>query len=324
MVSTTLGKESRVIPTAQSFFLYYCVAIILCLLNFLPIVVKDQMVSKACMAKNTENLLNVCYFLSIPLLIEFILDTVASQFQTLNQLNGLEHRIGHGLLLVSMFLAVIIVNVGEVNSFLVNCFFSALQTLVLTAMFGKLQYHSNNHWNKIRCWCILSLFVFSEICTHWGMLYHGHDKQAYTICIALSFVFLILCLVAMSALRKNFLAYFLHLKLGKYVPPVPKTADDIVCLILQAIIMLYLVCSISANGAFLIGSYDKEGYTNMEIIKQIVLALSAAILPGRMIRRSFLLLKVCPYPIVYLTCSVTQYFIARNGHKGGLCSLRLS
>lgn len=268
------------------------VSFIICMLNFLPLIVNSDLQSKACMARRTEDFLNICYLLSIPLLFEFSLDTIAAQFHTLSQLNGLEHRFGHALLLVSMFLSVIFVNIDDVSGFIVNCFFSALQSLVITAVFGKLMYHGDNHWSKAGSWSVLALFVFSEICTHFGMLYHGHDKEAYTICIALSFLFMILCLIVHFVLRMKFLASLLNLKLG-FTPPVLKTADDIVCMILQVIIVIYLVCSICSNGAFLLGSYDMEVYTNAEIIKQIVLALCAAILPGRMIRRSFLLLKVC-------------------------------
>ena len=311
MVSTTLGKESRSFPSTQSFVIYYFWALVICMLNFVPLAFGKQLMPTACMTRNTENFLNICYLLSIPLLLEFILDTVAAQFNTLSPINGLEHRFGHALLLVSMFLAVIIVNIHEVSWFVVNCYFSTLQTMVIIAVFGKLQYHGNQHWSMMGSWSVILLFVFSEICIHFGMLYHENNNRAYSECIALSFVFMICCLFSHLLLRKKFLAHFLNVKLGKFIPPALKTPDDIVCLILQVIIALYLTVSIATNGAFLLGTYERDVYTNLEIIKQIVFALCAAILPGRMIRRSYLLLQVC---FLYFK-SVSKYFrIARDGH----------
>lgn len=274
--------------------MYYCVAFLLCVVNFIPLMVEVPS-SRAKVAANTENFLNVCYLLSIPLLFEFTLDTIASQFQALSVLKELEHRFGHGLLLISLFLVVFLVPgnfFDQLSAFVVNCVFAMLQTLVITGMYGKLLAHGNGHWTVRGSWAVILFFVLSELCTRFGMIYHSRSDLSYTLCASFALAYMVICFLIHWYLRKKFLAHYLGIKIGSSVPAGPSGIDDIVCFILQGIITVYLLVSICVLCLFLVSGYDLEKYTNVEILKQLVLALCASILPGRMIRRSFILLRV--------------------------------
>lgn len=295
MIQPAYGKSLKYRPSQRSFVIYYVVAFILSLTNFIPVLSVGPLISHAKVEQNTENFMNVCYLMSLPLLFEFTLDTIAAQFQALSVLKDLEHRFGHGLLLFSLFLVVFLVSGNQMehtSAFVVNCVFALLQSLVITGVYGKLQAHGNGHWSVRSSWLVLLFFVLSEISTRFGMLYHSRNALSYTICVSFAFAYMVICLLIHLYFSKKFLHHFLGIKWGATIPPGPAGIDDIVCLILQAILTIYLLVSIFSNGYFLLWGYQLNEYTNLEILKQLVLALCASILPGRMIRRSFILLRV--------------------------------
>lgn len=292
MIAPAYGRNIKEHPTQRLYALYYLIAFFLCLANLVPILFAKAHFSD--LSSETVDLLHICYLVSIPLLFEFILDSIAAKFQALSPLKDLEHRFGHGLLLLSLFLVVFVVpfEIENDSVIVVNSVFSLLQTLVIVGVFGKLLAHGNGHWSIVGCWSVVVLFVLSKIFSEFG-IFLGKVSSEFVF-VALSLVCMILCFLVHIYLGKKLFVQYLACRMGYTAINCESSSgiDDIVCCILQGIVSLYLLVSIFALAVFLSWRYPVDTYTNVEILKQLILALCAAILPGRMIRRSFILLKV--------------------------------
>lgn len=284
----------------RTWVLYYLYALIISAANFLPLLVDTPLLTEK-LPPRTIYFLIICFFLSLPLIFEFFLDIFVSKLSTVGE-KLKEPKVGYFFLLVSLFLPGFTVS-GQLEKassphgvMFINCFVSFLQSLVIIGQYDKLQFRTRGHWSAKHCLVVVFLYVASQVCLNLAVAFSpvrfGY-KYRLEWCLGLAFAFGVLCFAGHSMFSKRYiLDWFLHKYYGKPSAYPAWEVNDYVSIVLQCIAATYFIVNFVICAVFLDQQYDSQYYLNVGIVTHIVLGLCAAILPGRVVRKSFILLNV--------------------------------
>ena len=294
------GLASSSASNMKSWLIYYFCAFAISASNFGPLLVKSHSENLAPPERMIYYLI-VCYILSLPLLFEFTVDMVISLITfSFNKMS--EPRVGYLLVLISLFLPIVVVS-GPIegassshNIVTLNCFVSFLQSLVIIGQYDKLQFRTKGHWTVVGCLSVIVFYVASQVLLNLGVVYdHNEDDvpfasrpKYFQICTSISLVCGVLSFCLHYYLKKN---YFYSL----WVDPSSMDhwrTDDYVAMVLQFIAAVYFCMNVIVCALFMFNGKDFHHYTNVGILTHIILGLCTAILPGRVVRNNFILLKV--------------------------------
>ncbi len=284
-------QDSHILPR------YYACAFFVCCVNFIPSFVRSKHGHSDDPIYYTAILWFCASFvLSLPLLVEFLLDMLAkATHPTVYNHHILDHSMGHGLLIASLFSSAIIV-FGFNGTLFSHCFVLACQMLALTAIFGKLQVLGERNWRPLNVFPILLVFTGSQVlltgsiveCLHDGETQCEVRHDLYIASVVLAVVAFLLHLNVSRSYRQE-LYKALFTKEGSDF----FTTNRFSCLMLVSIVTVYMVVRMGVLYQHL-GDFkiDLHELLQSHIVTQNVLASMAAILPGRMIRRMLILMKV--------------------------------
>lgn len=285
----------------KSWLLYYILSLVLAVVNFSPLLA-DTPLHRSSPPHRTIYYLIMCYTMSLPLVFEFLLDFVVSILSTSSR-KVMEPKVGYVMIILAMLLPVCIVSgpledaTTPYSAVFVNCFMSFLQNLILIGLFDKLLFRTKGHWTVRGCLSVLVFFVASQVCLNLGVLYGPVDMDHLSFTtrservkwlLCSSIVSGIICFVLHNCLSKKYLKNFYSN--GFSIESLE--IDDYVSIVLQFIAFAYFVVNFSVSISLLVDRYDFNRYVNIGVISHIILGLCAAILPGRVVRKHFLVLQV--------------------------------
>ncbi len=303
MIHPASQDNKKIKKRINRIVIYYCFAIPLTLGNFVPELFSRYEVNDFQFDEIPQNIwywLAASCVLSIPLIFEFCLDTVVSAMYPIYNHNIVEHRFGHAFLLVSLFLPIIpalaFEKSMEVNQNFSRCFICSCQALTLTAIFGKLQVFGQAEWNAINSGMCLVAYVISQLALNFSftLLSEGDEELNYdALVVATTFSLLSVLLVVWFARRTVTDMYLLVFREHEAIS---FSSNQYTCVVLLSIVFLYaLTTFLSIATGYLQYCSDSDEVQHVwqvEIGIHVALSLCGAILPGRMIRRGMVALKV--------------------------------
>lgn len=293
---SSIWGASDVAKSFKALLCYYVTASAVAALNFLPLFYQPESPQQIVLPRTTY-LLVACSMLSAPLLLEYVVDVVI-WFASTASVKQSEPRLGNFIMLLSLFLPVAITkgtleNVScPYNALFVNCFVSFLQSLILVALYRKLQ---DRHWTSTGSLICITFYVGSQLGSSFAIVYNVDEKSEYgsssTVSLALYFAFGALCAACHRVWCKQYVVEYL-LAYWRSKPPPAWDTNDYVFIALQFITSLYFIVNFLTSMVFLINRYDSQYFINTDIITHIVLGMMACILPGRMVRKNLIVLNV--------------------------------
>ncbi len=281
--------------------IFYTIAVILNVANFIPTInstIND--IESPDIAIDCLIWYQYCFVLSIPMMVEYVLDLLVYFKNPDFYQNITDHRFGHGLLLLSMALPLVIVCVEPPGAHHVDftfsvCFVEALCALALTAIYGKLQVYSDGAWKARSSLFIISLLLVSQLVLNFAV----GDCQTDVDClngvsdseVKGSITFAAAALVAhLICARKEI--YHLLSYLCDRCPEATITSNQYTCSILIFSVATYLLVRVILLSVYLASDYPMNTLEVTQIAMHMAFTLSAAVLPGRMINRGMGALKV--------------------------------
>ncbi len=259
------------------------------------------------------------FVLSLPLLLEFVLDTILSSVYPAYGRNISEHRLGHFAVLLSLALPLVIV-LGNINSedqtvfnpLFDKCFTNACQCLALTGIFGTLQYIDKKNWNLANSSLIVLLFFGSQLSVNLSIedCDGPHHCQLNLPAATISVVLIILSMITHTVVSIKQTKQMCRWLFWSETQPVRLTSDQVTSAILSGMVAIYLalrMClSCSALAHYL--EYNLVGATTLTLLTSIIPALIAVLLPNRMIRKDVVALKVCIHCYYVLLVVFSDYY----------------
>ncbi len=285
---------------------YYLLTFILQSANFVPFfyITFGLSLQRRQISLGTLYWFTTSCLLAVPLIFEFALDTVVSAVYSSYLNNVLEHRFGHSMLLLSLALPAIIVVSDSRNShfdFLFgSCFIDCCQILAVSAIYGKLQVFGKTEWGMKKALTITVLFLGAQLSSNFGIgLCSGEKGNAdnehcpqQVVGVWLSIAFLVLCLAFHVWFSRSVLHDLYAVCFQKPHESLSITSNQYTCCVLIVILIAYFLARILTFVSLLSSACGLEATLNAKIATHIALTLCGAILPGRMIRRGMVALKV--------------------------------
>ncbi len=205
--------------------------------------------------------------------------------------NIVDHRFGHGLLLFALVLPIIlffVVSTEQTFDVLVsNCFLSFCECLALTSLFGKLQVFGHHEcwkiWNSL---LVIILLFLAQLLVNFQLACISPER-ARQIAVALGVVRVLMVIWFGSP---HFAEIYESLK----VHTARKLdTSKYQCLMLQVLVFAYLLARVLVNAYFSITTPPSVAQViNVRISLLMLCAVGGAVLPGRMVRRGVISLKV--------------------------------
>ncbi len=275
--------------------LYYIAALSLSVLNFAPVASRSpSAVVHTIDSQILWSWILSCCILSIPLFIEFILDTIAAATNPIYYQHILEHRFGHVLILFSLCLPAVLLGPlsreFHFDPLLCHCVLSFCEALSVSAVFGKLQvFGLGKCWKAWNSLVIFILFVVTQLVLNFEM----NDKSmpnllARNLSAAVGFVRLFLLIWFARGHFVELIALLFHKNQRN-----PVNSNKYRAFAFLGLILLYFLARLIANIYFLsISSSNLERSLINRIAMLMMLSVGSAVIPGRMIRRGVVALKV--------------------------------
>lgn len=319
-------------PTSSTrkWFLYYLVCLIMAGANFLPLLVDTPLRSRT-PPQRTIYYLIICFILSLPLMFEFFLDVVVSQLSTSAKKLS-EPKAGYFMIVLALFLPVCTISgpIEDARShcgvLFINCFISFLLSLIVVGLYDKLQFRTKGHWQLLGCLSTVFFFIASQVLLNLGVAFGPVEDEDYKFhlktprvrwCLGMAFASGIAAFLLTSFFSKRYIISMWK----KASLSVLGSIDDYVAVVLQCIASVYFIVNSTTILVYLVDRWDFDHYLNVFVISLIVLGLCAAILPGRVVRKKFMLLNVS---CRCLSCDSDLYFSGCSCHKRNFHSIHLS
>ncbi len=279
---------------------YYIVLLVVNLVNFVPGVYSRYSLKLQNQPISNKPLywMSASAILSVPLIFEFILDTIVSVFYPVYHHNILEHRFGHSMLLLSLALPAIAVFAApyqpEVDLLFASCLVNCCQALAIFAIYGKLQVFGQGDWNFFNSMGVVLLYLAAQLAINFGIGKCGNNPTCYipSLNSTISILFLVVCLVLHVWFSRRFLYDLYAIFMKKKHEAISFSSNQYTCLVLILILCGYLISKILLAIGNLRNSHSLQEVLTVHIAVHLALALCAAVLPGRMIRRGMVALKV--------------------------------
>ncbi len=308
--------------SANLIYVYYAMAILLAYANFVPTHFTKESLHK----KSPAISLEVQYWfsgsciLSIPLIFEFVLDFFVSLLYPVFHQNILEHKFGHSFLLLSLALPAILVfsihSLSEMDSLFGSCFIDCCQALAIFSIYGKLQIFSLGEWNIRNTTIISMIFLGANMFINFAVGECGEEshQQLNQLNVFMALLLTIVCVLLHSWFSRHALhdLYACTFR-KKSQESISFTSNQYTCLVLILILYGYFLCRMFFYVDYLGKPRGLQSVLTSHLVLQIVLAVCAAVLPGRMIRRGMVTLKVsfCSSFVCFMCCLVLFEDLAR-------------
>ncbi len=291
---------ARKFMKSHTMFIYYSIALIVNLTNFVPGVYSRYHLDLLNQPISVKPMywLSVSCILSIPLIFEFVLDAVVSVLYPIFNHNILEHRFGHSMLLLSLAMpALIVIGVRyqpEADLLFASCYVDCCQALAIFAIYGKLQTFGPQEWGFFNSFGIAILFLAAQMSVNFGIGRCGDDIncQIDENSILISVLFLTVCLILHVWYSRRILYDLYAVFMKKQHESLSFSSNQHTCLVLTLILCGYFSSRILLSLGYLRSKHSLQDVLSVHIAVHVALALCAAILPGRMIRRGMVALKV--------------------------------
>ncbi len=273
------------------------IALVTCALSFLPVMIRnfsdtriDVQLHYQDIPESLAFLLLSSFVLAIPLVLEFIMDIASAAMYPIYYGNILEHRFGHILLLLSLVLPIIlfavIANKNEIDVLLANCFISFCECLALTALFGKLQiFGLGECWKSWNSSIIVFLVFFVQLLANFqSTVVDRYIARWISFVLGITRILLVVWFG---------LPHFVEINDVLRRQKRNVSTNKFQCLMLMTLVFLYMLSRLFVNVYFL--STEAADISQILIVRISLLMLCAvggAVLPGRMIRRGVVTLKV--------------------------------
>ncbi len=282
---------------------YYVIAFLLTLVNFAPIFYNHNINNETNFEheENEQIPWSLIYWfvsscvLSIPLILEFSLDTAVSVMYPIYYHNMLEHRFGQSLLLFSLFIPIILVIMvlhaaSDLNLLTCYSLVSFCESLAFTAIFGILQVFGQGEcWKILNSLLVLVVFVLAQQM----LMMQTTDRLEYSGMIAALTLFLLSLVLVFSFARKNFTELYGIFSGSQQGAAAPINSNKYKCLVLLVLLCVYLTARVWLVIGLITVDTDLSDVIGAQMALFLMLAVGGAVLPGWMIRRGIVALKVC-------------------------------
>ncbi len=276
--------------------IYYIIALSLSALNFAPIINRDinsawnSYYQKEKIPKSLSYWFLSSFVLSIPLILEFILDTFASKMHSTYYLNVLDHRFGQALLLFSLSLPVVLLFdiPSDHDTLLCRCLLSFCESLAISAIFGKLQVFSQGRcWKAWNSCLVITLFLVAQV----SLNFESEEMSSFS-GLLISFMLAMARLMLVLWFAREHLTEMLSLlRNRKFHATV--TANKYKSFVLLVLMFVYLIARLLLLVYFMFTSGpDLEQTVVVRLSLLIIISVGGCVLPGRMFRRGVVVLKV--------------------------------
>lgn len=288
--SQTKAPKPGLTPRTKMLFAFYLTTLVISLVNLVPIIVGTNSYAwNVSVSPSLWIVLVVSALMTLPLIAEFLLDVVVTNFYSVNELQLVEHRFGQILLLVSLFLPGL-VNVFRQNVLLDACLVSICQAFSVISVYGTLLASKCSKWELLQSLSVSCVFIASQI----GMLFSFvhcdmNECQVNPVSVKVSLFLTALCLVMHVFFSRRFLLEVINARAeGKSMN---WATDDVVGVVFQTILFVYYVVNIVLLAGTLRSGTTVDYIMMVKAIKQLVLGFTAIIIPGRIIRNNFIQIR---------------------------------
>ena len=270
---------------------YYLIALTLISTNFLPFILYQLSHKEKEFAPSNYLVywFLSCCVISIPLILEFSVDTVVSAIYPIYFHKILEHRFGHALLLLSLSLPVILCTIDfEDDLLFCRCLMGYCEALALTAVFGKLQVFGKNEcWKTWNSLVILALYVAGRLVLTFSNSESQRDMHNATIAS------MVIAIVRMST-TTWFCRVHVHDLLDFWKETKSQRTINTLkfkYFVLLVILLLYMFVRMCIAIYFVVTSPSLEKRIVVQVVLHMCLAVGTTVLPGRMVKRGMVALQ---------------------------------
>ena len=324
-IHPTVGT-AKIVSKAKNQFFYHFITSVLNYANLLPsIYTSIKNIGSPSMDSTSIGWFAACFVLVIPLVFEYLLDVAVSTAYPMYYRNIEGSRFGHALILFSLFMPLFVLlglsnndHTKRANMLFGLCFICLCRSVATSAIFGKLQVFGHGNWNMTNTMLILLTCLGSQLFYNFGYVQCGETigctpQRNYVI---ISFFFSLTTLFLHIYFSRKTVYVVLCACFRKKDPKaVPLTANEYTCCVLLGIAMFDFTIRMLTMLALVFIAGAPSGVLAFQIFMHVFVALMAVVLPGRMIRRGMVALKVsllfymcvCLYVFLYVFMYVCMY-----------------
>jgi hypothetical protein len=278
---------------------FYLIAVLFLITNFLPIMhnFREENIVDENLSDSTVNWFVACFVIAIPLLFEFLMDALLSLVYPVYKTTITEHKTGQFTLLLSLFVPFILVVVSKystVNISAAKCMITFCHGLAVCAIYGQLQVFNPTVWKLWKVLSVFTLYVLSQVLFTFGKIRCNDPANFESPCprypkyVGLALAFSVLSCGLHLWIARKYLAELVFEKLRSAAD-----SDSHFCIALNAILSVYLFTR-AVLMLIVLCSDEAEQYSfRVKMALLMILVVVTAVVPGRMVRRRLMTVKVC-------------------------------